>query len=95
MARFASTVFALAATLVTSAAFAQSPPTARESAPLALPEPIQAKGGLAVLPDTRLWYWDTGGDGEPVVLLHPATGSALIWGYQHPVFAKAGYHVIG
>jgi pimeloyl-ACP methyl ester carboxylesterase len=28
------------------------------------------------------------------VLAHPATGSALIWGYQQPVFAKAGYRVI-
>ena len=43
---------------------------------------------------TRLGYWDTGGDGQPIVLLHPATGSALIWGYQQPVFAKAGYRVI-
>ena len=25
---------------------------------------------------------------------HPASGSALIWGYQQPVFAKAGYRVI-
>jgi pimeloyl-ACP methyl ester carboxylesterase len=39
-------------------------------------------------------YWDTGGDGAPIVLLHPATGSALIWAYQQPVFAKAGYRVI-
>jgi pimeloyl-ACP methyl ester carboxylesterase len=29
------------------------------------------------------------------VLVHPATGSALIWGYQQPAFAKAGYRVIG
>jgi pimeloyl-ACP methyl ester carboxylesterase len=28
------------------------------------------------------------------VFLHPATGSALIWLYQQPVFAKAGYRVI-
>ena len=28
------------------------------------------------------------------MFLHPATGSALIWGYQQPVFAKAGYRVI-
>jgi pimeloyl-ACP methyl ester carboxylesterase len=27
-------------------------------------------------------------------LLHPFTGSALIWGYQQPVFARAGYRVI-
>jgi pimeloyl-ACP methyl ester carboxylesterase len=41
-----------------------------------------------------LGYWDTGGDGEPVVFLHPASGSALVWLYQQPVFAKAGYRVI-
>lgn len=42
----------------------------------------------------KLWYWDTGGDGEPIVLLHPATGSGAIWEYQQPVLAKAGYRVI-
>lgn len=94
MARFASTIVALAATLAATAAAAQNP-AGDPSAPLALPEPIQAKDGLAMLPDTRLWYWDTGGDGPAIVLLHPATGSALIWGYQQPVFAKAGYRVIG
>jgi pimeloyl-ACP methyl ester carboxylesterase len=94
VARFASTIIALAAAFAAGAASAQSPPATRD-APFALPKPIQAKEGLAVLPDTRLWYWDTGGDGAPIVLVHPATGSALIWGYQAPVFAKAGYRVIG
>jgi len=59
-----------------------------------IPAQVPAKDGLADIPDTRLWYWDTGGDGAPIVLLHPATGSGLIWGYQQPVFAKAGYRVI-
>ena len=49
---------------------------------------------MAELPSTRLWYWDTGGHGPPLVLLHPASGSALIWLYQQPVFANAGYRVI-
>ena len=62
--------------------------------PVPIPEQVPAKEGLADLPGTRLWYWDTGGDGTPVVFLHPATGSALIWLYQQPVFAKAGYRVI-
>ncbi len=62
--------------------------------PVPIPEQVPAKEGLAELPGTRLWYWDTGGDGTPVVFLHPATGSALIWLYQQPVFAKAGYRVI-
>ncbi len=50
---------------------------------------------MAQVPGSQLWYWDTGGSGSPIVLLHPATGSGLIWGYQQPVFAKAGYRVIG
>jgi pimeloyl-ACP methyl ester carboxylesterase len=50
---------------------------------------------MAPVPGSQIWYWDTGGQGTPIVLLHPATGSGLIWGYQQPVFAKAGYRVIG
>jgi pimeloyl-ACP methyl ester carboxylesterase len=50
---------------------------------------------MAPVPGSQLWYWDTGGQGTPIVLLHPATGSGLIWGYQQPAFAKAGYRVIG
>ena len=50
--------------------------------------------GSPPIGDTHLWYWDTGGEGPPVVLLHPASGSGLIWGYQQPVLVKAGYRVI-
>jgi pimeloyl-ACP methyl ester carboxylesterase len=63
-------------------------------APVAVPPQAPAKEGIAQLADTRLWFWDTGGPGEPIVLLHPASGSGLIWGYQQPVFAQAGYRVI-
>src|SRR5574341_2481955 len=59
-----------------------------------IPKQVPAKEGIAELAGARLGYWDTGGDGTPVVFLHPATGSALIWLYQQPVFAKAGYRVI-
>jgi pimeloyl-ACP methyl ester carboxylesterase len=62
--------------------------------PIPIPEQAPAREGLAEIPGTRLGYWDTGGDGIPVVFLHPASGSALIWLYQQPVFAKAGYRVI-
>jgi pimeloyl-ACP methyl ester carboxylesterase len=41
-----------------------------------------------------LWCWDTGGDGEPVVLLHPGSGSGESWPYQQPVLAGAGFRVI-
>jgi pimeloyl-ACP methyl ester carboxylesterase len=63
-------------------------------APVPIPPQVPAKEGIAQLADARLWFWDTGGTGEPIVLLHPASGSGLIWGYQQPVFAKAGYRVI-
>ncbi len=62
--------------------------------PVRIPPQASAKEGIAQLTDTRLWFWDTGGAGEPIVLLHPASGSGLIWGYQQPAFAKAGYRVI-
>lgn len=61
------------------------------------PAPAQAPAtdGIATLPGgARLWYWDTGGPGDPVILLHAATGSAASWEYQQPVLAKAGYRVI-
>jgi pimeloyl-ACP methyl ester carboxylesterase len=60
-----------------------------------VPPQAPAREGLAPIADTHLWYWDTGGEGVPVVLLHPASGSGLIWGYQQPALAKAGYRVIG
>jgi pimeloyl-ACP methyl ester carboxylesterase len=62
--------------------------------PVPIPAQVPAKEGMAELPNTRLGYWDTGGSGEPVVFLHPASGSALVWLYQQPVFANAGYRVI-
>src|SRR5581483_2471576 len=63
-------------------------------APVPMPAQMPVREGMAQLAGARLFFWDTGGTGEPIVLLHPASGSALIWGYQQPVFAKAGYRVI-
>ena len=63
--------------------------------PTQLPTQVAVKEGVAELPGTRLYYWDTGGGGPALVLLHPATGSALMWVHQQPVFARAGYRVIG
>jgi pimeloyl-ACP methyl ester carboxylesterase len=62
--------------------------------PVPIPKQVPAREGMAELPGTHLGYWDTGGAGEPVVFLHPASGSALVWLYQQPVFAKAGYRVV-
>ncbi|MDB5544266.1 MAG: Twin-arginine translocation pathway signal [Hyphomicrobiales bacterium] len=46
------------------------------------------------IPGARLYARDTGGAGAPIVLMHPASGSAMVWSYQQPVFAKAGHRVI-
>jgi pimeloyl-ACP methyl ester carboxylesterase len=59
-----------------------------------LPNQAPAHTGFADLGDARLWYSDTGGDGEPIVLCHPASQSAAIWSYQQPAFVAAGYRVI-
>jgi pimeloyl-ACP methyl ester carboxylesterase len=48
----------------------------------------------AALPGVRLWFTDTGGRGEPIVLLHAATGSSRVWEYQVPAFTQSGYRVI-
>jgi pimeloyl-ACP methyl ester carboxylesterase len=63
--------------------------------PLQPPAQVPVHSGLAKLADVKLWYWDTGGSAVPVVLMHPMTGSALVWDYQQPVLAGAGHRVIG
>jgi pimeloyl-ACP methyl ester carboxylesterase len=62
-----------------------------------VPPPAQhpAHEGLVDVGGAQLFYWDTGGGGEPVILLHAATGSAESWLYQQPVLADRGYRVIG
>jgi pimeloyl-ACP methyl ester carboxylesterase len=79
------------AAIVAGATLSQTSPITS----IPIPAQVPAKEAMAPLPGTQLWHWDTGGSGAPIVLLHPATGSGLIWGYQQPVFAKAGYRVIG
>jgi len=49
---------------------------------------------IADLGTVKLSYWDTGGPGEAIVLLHPGSGSAEFYPYQQPVLARAGYRVI-
>lgn len=63
-------------------------------APFALPETAKFDDGLVQVKNGRLWYRDTGGAGETVVLLHAAAGSGLLWGYQLPALARAGYRAI-
>lgn len=58
------------------------------------PAQAPAAQGRLDVGGARISYWDTGGAGEAVVLVHPYSGSALNWGYQQPAFAAAGYRVI-
>jgi pimeloyl-ACP methyl ester carboxylesterase len=51
-------------------------------------------GRHAELPGVRLWFTDSGGDGVPVVLLHPNTGNSAIWQKQVPALAAAGFRAI-
>lgn len=60
-----------------------------------IPEQVPATEGMVKLPDVSLYYWDSGGTGTPIILMHPLTGSGKVWSYQQPFFAKAGYRVIG
>jgi pimeloyl-ACP methyl ester carboxylesterase len=90
--RIARAVMSALVALATGPALAQD---AAPMTPVPVPPPVAATEAVAALPGTHLWYWDTGGDGVPIVLLHPATGSGLIWGYQQPALARAGYRVIG
>lgn len=57
--------------------------------------PSNVREGYVDVAGTRLWYWDTGGSGDAIVLLHPFTGSGDSWELQKPIFAAAGYRVIG
>lgn len=87
------------ATPATATASGATDPTAAMLRPM----PVQrtATEGVADLGDVKLAYWDTGaprdaGENAPtIILLHPATGSHLVWGYQQPALFDAGYRVIG
>lgn len=61
---------------------------------IAPPTQRPAHEGFVAVEGAQLEYWDTGGPGAPIILLHAATGSAESWIYQQPVFADAGYRVI-
>ena len=98
LAGFAGSVAALA---VAPAARA-TPPAARPgerllpaqtswTPPPALPP---SREGVAEVAGTRLYWQDSGGSGETVVLLHAWTGSYAFWAYQAAAFVAAGHRVI-
>ena len=51
--------------------------------------------GLVDVGGCRLWYWDTGGEGEAVVFLHAGSQSGAGWGLQQQAFAQSGFRAIG
>src|SRR3954469_21973957 len=55
--------------------------------------PAFGAGAAADLAGVKLWFSDTG-DGTPLVLLHPNTGTSEIWEPQTRAFTQAGYRVI-
>ncbi|MFJ2814142.1 alpha/beta fold hydrolase [Streptomyces sp. NPDC087294] len=64
--------------------------------PVPVPEQVPVtEHRVPVAGGGSLWCWDTGGNGEPVVLLHPGSGSGESWPYQQPVLARAGFRTIG
>jgi pimeloyl-ACP methyl ester carboxylesterase len=91
-AALGSSVAIAAQSTRSKAAFAALPENLFEPVPLLAQAP--AKEGRASVSGTNLFYWDTGGDGPVVVLMHPVSGSALVWGYQQPALAAAGFRVI-
>lgn len=64
--------------------------------PLASPgvRAAESSGGFVDLPNVKLWVTNSGGTGDPVILLHPATGTSEIWEKQTPALVEAGYRVI-
>jgi pimeloyl-ACP methyl ester carboxylesterase len=63
--------------------------------PVPIPPQAPVTEGHVDIRGTKLWYWDTGGAGHPVILLHAGTQSGAGWVYQQPVLAAAGYRAIG
>lgn len=76
-------------------AYVTAPPLGTE---FVAPAPLDLRGaGRFPLPhaeDAELYYWDTGGNGETVLLVHAGTGSAFVWTYQQQALVAAGYRVV-
>jgi len=58
------------------------------------PPPPMVEATAVEIGGAQLVCSDSGGDGPAIILLHPATGSHRVWGYQQSFLARAGYRVI-
>jgi pimeloyl-ACP methyl ester carboxylesterase len=54
----------------------------------------ETPGAFVDLPNVKLWVTDSGGTGDPVILLHANTGTSENWQKQTPALLQAGYRVI-
>lgn len=90
--------FALVATVAAMTSLLLTPSPIRagqlDFAVVRVPEQVPAKSGTIDMDGFKLAYWDTGGEGRPVVLLHPASVGHDAWVYQQPALSKAGFRVI-
>lgn len=83
---------ALAVTVVSAALANLSLPSSAASTVQAAPA---VKEGTIELGPVSIYYLDTGGDGETILLMHPASaGSDAYRKHQIGAFAAAGYRVI-
>lgn len=87
-------VAAAAIGLALSLQAARVPSAAQAAGQAGRPAASSERGRFATLPGVRLWFTDTGGNGEPVVLLHPNTGTSEVWEPQVAALSKAGYRVV-
>jgi pimeloyl-ACP methyl ester carboxylesterase len=54
----------------------------------------ETAGAFVDLPNVKLWVTDSGGTGDPVILMHANTGTTENWEKQTPALVQAGYRVI-
>jgi hypothetical protein len=74
-----------------AAAPARSSPPAPMWVPDEMPSPVPVTEGMVDVGGVKLWYWDTGGNGQPVIFMHTGSQSGAGWGYQQPAFAAADF----
>ena len=85
-------IFAAAAALPSHAqALAASTPSTSTGP---LPGTSMPLGHTVAVPGAKLFIYDTGGRGVPVVLLHENTGTSVNWENQFGPLVRAGYRVI-